>query len=396
MSKTIKDALKDIYYAIYNGGNLLSLIIKTKEIKKIENIYKNNYFKFHNFEDFERSYQNEFDIIKKSESAYSEIKKQFKLQKALQPAILTECIVAKTLSEYFALDKFYDWDGGNDVPGKLFNATQQFIGSDRSRRFRYCYYNDKFKVFILQCGDSKTIDIIFVKYNYTIRIEIKEAISKLEECDITGLYNEEGILIIDDSFANKRSYYKDLIELFNKSTNVFDLEGHNFNLARLLDKEKIKNILEYVFNSKDLQMYIFVLKNELLPVFPENLRDFVSFKGSEIRTAGRNSRKLFTPNFARNKIKELNGSIDDDLIVKIPNKKEYFSNGRGQNKITRFNLGSLLYVDSKVIKKDDDFVYFHFNEIKQKVPSIALHLNIEKNDVNLYDQNLIYIENLRF
>ena len=177
---------------------MIGLIIPFDRIKKLDELYKVQHNSFSSFEDFENAFPLEFADYKKSKSAYKEIQKQFNNGMGLQPCILTECFVAQTLANHLHLNEYIDLDDVNAmVPSQLTGAIFAAQGYNDGSKFRYCYYNNHYDALVFQCGASGTVDIVFTKFNISIRIEIKEQVSKLEECDITGLYDEQGHLQLD-------------------------------------------------------------------------------------------------------------------------------------------------------------------------------------------------------
>lgn len=384
-----KKTIKYFFNQIFNGGNLIELIIPFDEIKQLDELYKNNHKSFDSFSEFENAYPDEFEKYKKSKSAYKEIKKQFDSGMGLQPCILTECFVAQTLANHLNLNQYIDLDelSSISVPGQLADAIYSSKGYSDGSKFRYCYYNDHYDSLVFQCGASGTVDIVFTKYNVSIRIEIKEQVSKLEECDITGLYDESGELIISPEFSEKRSKYVPFVHLFNSLTNVFEMEGHNFNFANYLESDSAKAIISNALDMKVVDFFVLVVGNKLVPTQSKYLFDFVTFKGSEIRTAGRNNTKLFTPEFARNKIASLGGSIDDNGIVKMPYDPNNKVKGRNIAEFTRYSIGSLLFVKLEDAEIVDNDITFPFAKILQKKPSISIHLNAEINYASLNKQS---------
>ncbi|MBO6280062.1 MAG: hypothetical protein J6M95_00575 [Bacilli bacterium] len=384
---TNKKTIQYFFNQIFNGGNLIKLIVPFTKIKKLDELYKVERNKYVSFEDFENAFPNEFTEYKKSKSAYKEIKKQFENRMGLQPCILTECFVAQTLANHLHLDKYVDLDDSTvSVPGQLTGAIFSAQGYSDGSKFRYCYYNNHYDALVFQCGASGTVDIVFTKFNVSIRIEIKEQVSKLEECDITGLYDERGRLLISNDFRQKRSKYVPFVVLFNALTNVFAMEGHNFNFASYLNDNKAKDIIADALDIKVVDCFVLVVGDKLVPTQSKYLFDFVTFEGSEIRTAGRNYGKVFTPEFARQKINSLGGTIDSDGEVSLPYDPNNRVKGRNLNEYTRYNIGSLLFVKLEDTQIYNNEIKFQFSNMYQKKPSISIHLNAKENGASLNSQ----------
>lgn len=379
--------IKYFFNQTYNGGHLIDLIIPFERIKELDELYKVQRSTFSSFDDFENAFPLEFADYKKSKSAYKEVQKQFNNGMGLQPCILTECFVAQTLANHLHLNEYIDLDDVNAmVPSQLTGAIFAAQGYNDGSKFRYCYYNSHYDALVFQCGASGTVDIVFTKFNISIRIEIKEQVSKLEECDITGLYDEHGHLQLSTEFRQKRAKYVPFIHLFNALTTVFKMEGHNFNFSSYLEDEKAKSIIADALDIKVVDLFVLVVGNKLVPVLSKNLFDFVTFEGSEIRTAGRNYGKVFTPGFAKEKIASLGGSINDSGIVSLPYNPDNRVKGRNLNEYRRYSIGSLLFVKLEDTNVNGDLITFPFDKICQKKPSISIHLNAKINDHSLMSQ----------
>ena len=372
-------ALKTCFSLLYDKGNLTNLVITLDRIKELDDFYKKNFNNYTDFDIFEKNNIQQFEDLKKSASAYQEIKKQFCSKKGLQPCILTECFVAQTIANKLNLTNFIDLDDkSTKVPAELINTlfTAQMYVDGSS--FRYCYYNNQFNTLVFQCGSSTTVDIIFTKSGESIRIEVKEDNSILEGVDITGLYDETGKLLIDERFKKKRENYIPYINLFNKITNVFKMEGHNFNFHLDLTDQSIKDIINETLGRKVIDMYIFVVNNKVVPALSNYLVDFVTFDGSEIRTAGKNSRKFFTPIYVKKKIEDLGGTITNNVVTlpyDIANKKK----GRQLSYETRYTIGSLLFVYLDETTVQGNNISFRLDDVLQKVPNISVHLKCRIN-----------------
>ena len=244
MSKenTIQEFLDTVYQ------NDSSLILDEESIKRINAIFKEYQEEEKKFDDFLSSLGGEFQDITKLQSGVMEIKKQYERNMALQPGVLSECNYVETLARLFRLNKCLDLNNVtfNQVP---IEAAKYLIPSAETiSGGRYLYYNTKKDIFLFHYGNPETGDAVMVIDGDKIKLEFKERIAKTGEYDITGLYGEDGKLIISDDFANKNPEYVPFIEQFNEETNVIEQIGHNFNT---FDEEtKIASIQEYFIKMK--------------------------------------------------------------------------------------------------------------------------------------------------
>lgn len=109
---------------------------------------------------------------------------------------------------------------------------------------RYIYFGDKKRVVLLKYGESSSIDTVFAKYGYRVRLERKEEKAKLGEYDFN--YDETGKLISTQNILKNYLEYVSFINKFNSVTNVFDYIGRNFNIGSYLDDDIVTNIASSV------------------------------------------------------------------------------------------------------------------------------------------------------
>lgn len=235
---------------------------------------------------------------------------------------------------------------------------------------------------LYQCGSSNTIDIIFADENATLRIEIKEEKSKLEEVDL--LYDDEGMLIYPKDFIKSNSSYVPLIKEFNRTTSIFDKLGHNFNLKSFISTHRhdiATSILKGIMEKKHIDLYVLIQKNIIYPCLPEDLFKNVSIEKSEIRTSGRNGIKVFTKEYLNKILCDNNNKaiIDNDEISVIYNQTS-LTKGRNKNEITRYKLNNSFYVKTGDYKLEEiqgeKRLVFKRDKIWQLKPTISLHLDI--------------------
>lgn len=380
MSKenTIQEFLDTVYQ------NDSSLILDEESIKRINVIFKEYQEEEKKFDDFLSSLGGEFQDITKLQSGVMEIKKQYERNMALQPGVLSECNYVETLARLFRLNKCLDLNNVtfNQVP---IEAAKYLIPSAETiSGGRYLYYNTKKDIFLFQYGNPETGDAVMVIDGDKIKLEFKERIAKTGEYDITGLYGEDGKLIISDDFANKNPEYVPFIEQFNEETNVIEQIGHNFNT---FDEEtKIASIQEY-FIKNEIDILISSTKeNELIALTPDSITleledgtSIISTQNSEIRTSGRNYTKIFTPELFRQTLQKIGAKeIDNEtVLVNINTPFVEKVTGRGLNQITRIKFNKIFFIKIENITwQDENNIIFKINDVCQLKPTVSMHLTI--------------------
>lgn len=380
MSKenTIQEFLDTVYQ------NDSSLILDEESIKRINAFFKEYQEEEKKFDDFLSALGVEFQDITKLQSGVMEIKKQYERNMALQPGVLSECNYVETLARLFRLNKCLDLNNVtfNQVP---IEAAKYLIPSAETiSGGRYLYYNTKKDIFLFQYGNPETGDAVMVIDGDKIKLEFKERTAKTGEYDITGLYGEDGKLIISNDFANKNPEYVPFIEQFNEETNVIEQIGHNFNT---FDEEtKIASIQEYFIKNEIDVLISSTKENELIALTPDiitlELEDgasIISTQNSEIRTSGRNYTKIFTPELFRQTLQKIGAKeIDNEtVLVNINTPFVEKVTGRGLNQITRIKFNKIFFIKIENITwQDENNIIFKINDVCQLKPTISMHLTI--------------------
>lgn len=380
MSK--ENTIQEFLDTVYNNDS--SLILDENSIKRINAIFKEYQEEEKKFDDFVSALEVEFQNITKLQSGVMEIKKQYERNMALQPGVLSECNYVETLARLFKLNKCLDLNNVtfNQVP---IEAAKYLIPSAETiSGGRYLYYNTKKDIFLFQYGNPETGDAVMVIDGDPIKLEFKERTAKTGEYDITGLYGEDGKLIISNDFAIKNPEYVPFIEQFNEETNVIEQIGHNFNT---FDEEtKITSIQEY-FIKNNIDILISSTKeNELIALTPDSITleledgtSIISTQNSEIRTSGRNYTKIFTPELFHQTLHQIGATeIDNEtVLVNINTPCVEKVTGRGMNQITRIKFNKIFFVKiENVTWQDENNIIFKISDVYQLKPTVSMHLTI--------------------
>lgn len=380
MSKenTIQEFLDTVYQ------NDSSLILDEESIKRINAFFKEYQEEEKKFDDFLSVLGVEFQDITKLQSGIMEIKKQYERNMALQPGVLSECNYVETLARLFKLNKCLDLNNVtfNQVP---IEAAKYLIPSAETiSGGRYLYYNTKKDIFLFQYGNPETGEAVMVIDGDKIKLEFKERTAKTGEYDITGLYGEDGKLIISDDFSNKNPEYVPFIEQFNEETNVIEQIGHNFNTFD--EDTKIASIQEYFIKNEIDVLISSTKENELIALTPDSITleledgtSIISTQNSEIRTSGRNYTKIFTPELFRQTLQKIGAKeIDDEtFLVNINTPFVEKVTGRGLNQITRIKFNKIFFIKIENITwQDESNIIFKINDVCQLKPTVSMHLTI--------------------
>lgn len=383
------DAIDDLIKKVYNENS--DLIVNEIDIKKLNDFFRSSMEYEEQFDEFFEQNKQSLSEISKLKSGKYEMEKQYKEGKALQPGILSECNYVETLAKIFNLNKCLDFD--RTPINKIPLECRQYLNSGYQTfsAARYLYYNPKnTNIFIFQYGNPANGDAEIIIKGNKVRLEFKERNAKTGEYDITGLYDENGKLLISDDFKNKTPEYIPFIEKFNNETNVIDYIGHNY--SDFDEETKILSIMEY-FTRHDIDAIVSSTSdNELIVLTPECIqvelpdgRKIITTENSEIRTSGRNQTKIFTMECFKKVLNLMNAEKIDETHYKVDINNEYVekATGRGTNKLSRIKFNKVFYIDIDQAVLDDHYVIFDIDDVKQLKPSISMHIKINANKQQL-------------
>lgn len=385
------EAVNKLMSSVFNDNR--KNVLTRREIKKIGNYYKNNYQSHNSIESFCDSSYPIKTLINKLMSGKCEIEKQITQQKALQMGILNECVLIQTLANTLGINNFCDVETTNSIPSEVLQNIPK-VQSKNGNTIRYAYYNDNdYDNVIFQCGNPVSIgDATIILEGKKIIIEIKDIAALLQDKDIE--YDENGHLLVTEDIENNFSEYVTLIKDFNSRTNIFNEFGHNFPILSMSDTiTRQKFISSYIDTSlMDVLMtshkdkLILIKKNDLIKPLSDG--DIIlSTKGSEIRTTGKNSKKVFTPNYLRDTLNELGVTINNNVCYVDKSNLNVigFVKGRGTTNQTRFKLTNCFFVrnNTDTLIDCNDHWEFSLNNILQSKSGISIHISLNRNKAEI-------------
>ena len=369
------DKIQELLKLIYESSELT--IVSKNDIDYINQYYKQNFNKAKTYEELVKDDRFEF-LLNKLHSAKYEINKQFNLKKALQPGIISECNFSESIAKVLGLNKVIDLDNAkyNEVPREfnefVQNSSQTFSGA------RYLFYNNKNKnIFIFQYGNPARGDAEVVMDGQKIRLEYKEKHAKLGEYDM--LYDNMGTLIPSNKIKQELGALTFLIDSFNQNTDIFSEIGHNYTA---FDVDTCMIAASMYLQSKKIDLIISAVGDSLVAInfdcfkhkTPSN-EYAVSLKGSEIRTSGKNSKKVWTEEHFEQTLKDLE-VVNKNGFCYIKKDKCKLVKGKGKEEITRLKIGSIYFVFIENVKDNGLEYVFKKEDVRQLVPTISMHMTI--------------------
>lgn len=326
----------------------MKLVYSSQEIKFLNQYFKN----FSEKLDEESFFGDEIMILlNKCPAMKKAFSASYHSGKYLQPGYLTEINVCATLAQMLSLH-YDDISDGN---------------------LRHQYSNNG--VYLREYGGCSMSDIQLVSNGHTIIIEVKEPLSLGGDFDL-GI-TEEGKLF--PKIARGRVFPKatqQILNDFNAIDSIFNHLGHNIPLSNV---EYLKSIVNSYLGDKHIDYIASYSTNDELLYFPvSEIFDHVDFKGSEIRTAGKNKVNVYTPNAFKAAMIDIGCTIDTNGNVTIPKDKIEFRKARGSNgRISGIKINPIFYFEIEKVLEDENFYYANVKDGKQLKQGIGVHLNLK-------------------
>lgn len=327
------------------------LILTTKEISILEQNFKNN----NAILDWKKFIQPVEQILNKSKAVTDYYFNQFDSALGLQGGKILEIVIADTLAKMFHL---------------IYNDTDCF------------YQGEQYDLFLTGefgkgTGDVKDIKIYDKKNCINYIGEVKDTFSRVE-CDLK--YDENGHLFPTPQNRSWNKNFQPILDSFNSTTTLFNIFGHNYKIDHF--KQECLNIVYNYFQNTD---FLFTIKEDKLVTVPIKQltvdNNIFSIKGSEIRSSGKNTVKIFTPIYFQQIIKNLNEYISEDDEAYIMNASVLKERtGRGGGTSSKYNLFSGFKVKKDSVDFfDTDKCKIYKKGILQLNANISAHLHIDLN-----------------
>lgn len=293
-----------------------------------------------------------------------QIKKSYEGAQNIQSAVFSECVYAQTFANMLSLSVFVNCLENNDfLPKDVLNLLQSY------QLFpRYVYSNiDKTRI-LIQAGGCNGIDsaLISVIDLNVFTIEFKEPGAKTSEPDLPK-YHEDGKLTITNNFIERYPQFE-LMMREHIGLNFFEVMGnniHNFSTESINVAVTNNYLKKYadVICTEDIDGYLV-----MMPVNQVSL--WAEIEG-EIRPAGRNHYKVWTPKALSRFIIDKGGTIDNS-IVSIDIEQLSIRTERGGNRrVSGYKINPLFFVYVENCKKIGTIVKFNIDSVQQLNPTIA-------------------------
>lgn len=307
-----------------------------------------------------------FSLLEKKCPALShQIKKSYETGKNIQAAVFSECVYAQTFANMLCLNKYVNClDNDTFIPMPIKNLLKSY-----NLFPRYAYSKDDKSRMLIQAGGCNGIDsalITVIDLNiYTI--EFKEPGAKTSEPDLPK-YNEDGKLLVTEEFLNNYPQFGEMLKE-QEDLNFFEVIGSNVNN---FSKESINIAVSNNYTKKYADVICTEDIDGYLVMMPVNQVSLWATIEGEIRPAGRNHYKVWTPIALEKFLKDLDAEFLENGMISIEIGKLTTRTERGGNgRISGYKINPLFFVYIDDCEVDGDKLLFNFNKIRQLNPTIA-------------------------
>lgn len=214
-------------------------------------------------------------------------------------------------------------------------------------------------------GDGKTHDLLLIDKSGRRYIgEIKSPVARCGECDLR--YDENGKLYVSPRAKTWNNNFQPFLDDFNATTSIFDIIGHNYPLAGEQDKVAAAYFanVDYLFTRKGGKMYV---------VPHDRILSSITFKGSEIRSCGKNTAKVFTPIHCYMQFSSCCVRQDDKNYWV---RRNVLENRNENSRFFSFAACPIYKVEKNKVAAEGDIIRIPKTAIKQTTSNISIHMEV--------------------
>ncbi len=294
-----------------------------------------------------------------------QIRKSIISGKNIQSAVFSECVYSQSLANMLNLCVFTNClEEENFIPASIKSLLESY-----NLFPRYAYSNSDKTRILIQAGGRNGIDsaLITVADLNIYTIEFKEPCAKTSEPDLPK-YFEDGDLLVTDSFLNNYPQFSEMLKE-QVGLNFFNVMGNNIHD---FSKESVNIAVSNNYSKKYADVICTEDINGYLVMLPVNQVSLWAEIEGEIRPAGRNHYRVWTPNALKKILLNLNAKFDGTNMVRIEKNKLSLRTERGGNgKVSGYKITPLFFVYKKDCYDEGAVLVFDFSKVRQLNPTIA-------------------------
>lgn len=293
-----------------------------------------------------------------------QIRKSYISGKNIQSAVFSECVYAQTFANMLQLNVFINCtENPAFIPSNIMLLLKSYQLSPR-----YCYSDQNQSRMLIQAGGCNGIDsalITVIDLNiYTI--EFKEPGAKTSEIDLPK-YREDGNILITQSFIENNPQFEQMLNE-QQNLNFFAKMGSNENK---FSAESVNIAVTKNYTKKYADVVCTEDKNGYLVMMPVNQVSIWAKTEGEIRPAGRNHYKVWTPLALQKFISDLGGTVCSDRVTILKSKLTVRKERGGNGRISGYKINPLFFVYIENCTESNELITFDLRYVRQLNPTIA-------------------------
>lgn len=314
-----------------------------------------------------RSENFDFELLKLICPALEhQIRRSYASGNNIQSAVFSECVYAQTFANMMGLTTFVNcYENFSYIPNEITLLLQSYHLVPR-----YVYSTPDKRRMLIQAGgcdgiDSALITVIDLQI-YTI--EFKEPGSKTSEPDLPK-YREDGVLLVTEKWLEANPQFKAMLDE-QIGLNFFEVMGRNINN---FSKESIDIAVSSNYSYK--KKYADVICTEdirgNLVMLPTNQVSIWAEIEGEIRPAGRNHYKVWTPNALKKFLIIKGAEINGDTVRVNRCVLEEGRERGGNRRISGYKVTPLFFIYMENCTENNGILTFNLDSMRQLNPTIA-------------------------
>lgn len=295
-----------------------------------------------------------------------QIRRSYESGHNIQSAVFSECVYAQTFANMMQLNKFVNC---YEEHGFIPQSVEMLLNSYHMVP-RYVYSSNDKRRMLIQAGGCDGVDsaLITVIDLVIYTIEFKEPGAKTSEPDLPK-YGEDGVLVVTEKWLQANPQFEAMLNE-QKGLNFFKVMGSNI---KNFSKESIDIAVSSNYTGKKKFADVICTEDTkgFLVMLPTNQASLWADIEGEIRPAGRNHYKVWTPIALKNFLIEKGATFNGDIVT-VPkiNLNERRERG-GNRRLSGYKVTPLFFVHIENCTESNGFVTFDIMKMQQLNPTIA-------------------------
>lgn len=303
-------------------------------------------------------------------------------RQAFQCGALTECVLTDFLSKVLCTnwDVGVAWADSADATQAMWQAVEAV--HDRMPKARPRYFAQVGNgTTVVQLGGPKAADCAIVRDGTIVTVEIKDKWAKAGEFDL--LETEDGKLLADAKarrlIEEQMPSIMQVVADFNAHDTTLAHVGHNVKLSEATQR----HIFHDYLRRGDIDL-VLTFSDDNVPVIMDahasSIDECFRMDNGEIRTAGRNSKHVYTPERLASVLRSSASFVDAgngmfSIRYDDAEHEGRLIRKRGGMEVTRIRISNVFFVRLRDVTVSDGIMSFCTSDVRQLKPTVSAHIS---------------------